>query len=81
MEKQTNAPETNASETNASETNIQKTTADITTSKLEIEQKKLNSVYMFDCVGKMHGCDEKTNGTQYCCKYYCPHELEHDTLN
>ena len=71
MEKQTST-----SVTNVTETNIQKTKAYITTSKLEIEQKKLNSVYMFDCVGKMHGCDAKTNGTQYCCKFYCPHELD-----
>ena len=47
----------------------------------EDEQNKINSMYVFDCVGKTYGCDAKTNGTQYCCKYYCPFELEKEVLN
>ena len=28
------------------------------------------------CIGESYGCPEKTNGSQYCCKYYCPFENE-----
>tara|TARA_Y100000389_G_scaffold202438_1_gene247714 strand:- start:5927 stop:6157 length:231 start_codon:yes stop_codon:yes gene_type:complete len=76
MEKQTSATKSNV--------NNETTDNKVKTYEQKIhedEQKKLNSMYIFDCVGKMYGCDTKTNGTQYCCKFYCPHELEKETLN
>lgn len=34
--------------------------------------------YDCPCIGSGYGCPEKTNGSQYCCKYYCPYELEYE---
>lgn len=33
------------------------------------------SEYDVECFGKVWGCPEKTNGTQFCCKHYCPFEF------
>ena len=33
--------------------------------------------YDCPCIGSAYGCPEKTNGSQYCCKYYCPYEEDH----
>jgi hypothetical protein len=32
-----------------------------------------NTMYNCPCIG---GCGNMTNGSQYCCKYYCPREEE-----
>ena len=31
--------------------------------------------YNVKCYGKVWGCPETTNGTQFCCKHYCPYEF------
>lgn len=31
--------------------------------------------YSVECYGKIWGCPENTNGTQFCCKHYCPYEF------
>lgn len=51
------------------------------TEKSDIQQEidRINSQYVFDCIGSTYGCSERTNGTQYCCKYYCPYqEIMHE---
>ncbi len=30
----------------------------------------------FPCVGEEYGCMETTNGSQYCCRTYCPNEVD-----
>jgi hypothetical protein len=42
----------------------------------DIEEEE-EEVYIWDCVG---GCGTKTNGSQYCRKTFCPHELLDDEL-
>ena len=41
---------------------------------IQEEIDRINQQYVFDCVGSTYGCPEKTNGGQYCSKYYCPYE-------
>lgn len=36
--------------------------------------------YDCPCVGSSYGCPAKTNGSQYCCKYYCPYEANHNVI-
>jgi hypothetical protein len=43
-------------------------------SDIQEEIDMINSQYVYDCVGSPYGCPEKTNGSQYCSKYYCPYE-------
>lgn len=43
-------------------------------SDIQEENDMINSQYVFHCIGSSYGCPEKTNGTQYCSKYYCPYE-------
>jgi len=43
-------------------------------SDIQEENDKINSQYVYNCVGSAYGCTEKTNGSQYCSKYYCPYE-------
>ena len=35
-------------------------------------EENYDDPYIFDCIG---GCGSKTNGSQYCCKLYCPYEI------
>ena len=41
---------------------------------IQEEIDRINQHYIFDCIGSVYGCPEKTNGGQYCSKYYCPYE-------
>ena len=41
---------------------------------IQEEMDMINSKYVYDCVGSVYGCPEKTNGSQYCSRYYCPYE-------
>ena len=41
---------------------------------IQEEMDMINSQYVYDCVGSVYGCPEKTNGSQYCSRYYCPYE-------
>lgn len=41
---------------------------------IQEEMDMINSQYVYDCVGSAYGCPEKTNGSQYCSRYYCPYE-------
>ena len=41
---------------------------------IQEELDMINSKYVFHCIGSTYGCPEKTNGNQYCSKYYCPYE-------
>ena len=43
-------------------------------------QSTVSVTYDCPCIGSVYGCPEKTNGSQYCCKYFCPLELDH-TVN
>ena len=36
--------------------------------------------YDCPCIGSSYGCPAKTNGSQYCCKYYCPYEVDHNVI-
>ena len=39
------------------------------------EDEHEENEYNVECYGKVWGCPEKTNGTQFCCKHYCPFEF------
>lgn len=42
----------------------------------ELESQELEeNEYNVECYGKVWGCPEMTNGTQFCCKHYCPFEF------
>lgn len=40
----------------------------------KIEKQKEIEEGRISCIGETNGCMETTNGGQYCCKHYCPHE-------
>ena len=46
----------------------------------ELSDEEDFNPYNVNCVGSSYGCPEMTNGTQYCYKYYCPYEEEHDIV-
>lgn len=41
----------------------------------EAEDDEVDYGYSVECYGKVWGCPETTNGTQFCCKHYCPYEF------
>ena len=41
----------------------------------ELESLENENEYNVECYGKVWGCPEMTNGTQFCCKHYCPFEF------
>ena len=45
---------------------------------LEEYEENGENEYNVECYGKTWGCPEYTNGTQFCCKHYCPYEFTED---
>lgn len=41
--------------------------------KEELFEREEFNEYNVECIGKEYGCDALTNGTQLCCKLYCPY--------
>lgn len=43
-------------------------------SDIQEEIDMINLQYNVDCIGSVYGCPQKTNGSQYCSRFYCPYE-------